>query len=390
MTNHTDETLRQVMATIVDVTPDPPDLPLSPPAPSEHRRRPAMVVATAFAVVLVAGGIAAVQWPSDQDSAVGGPSTTTTPPQDSSDTSAATTPGSTIPDVVSDDQSLERRDAVDFSQLRVLGSGQDTTDWKVSAFVDVDGWVCSRVSIFALAPDASPQGGMVQGCAPPDRWQIPGVLEYVGQFVTYVTPPGETPARPSLGDAIYGIVDQAVATVRVEFAGGTTVELATFGEDTGLPIRGYLYNFLSREIGAPTRISAYDAEGTLLGSYDEPVTDSPTALVVGFMNVDEPPPVIECQVPEGYPPSPNVSGLVTDSTAHPSADAALQGFLDENMIVPGTPGFAKSGYIRLIEPDGSVSFGKPFEGDESFVVTLISVGQTDSGWVVDRWEGSGC
>ena len=120
------------------------------------------------------------------------------------------------------------------------------------------------------------------------------------------------------------------------------------------------------------------------------ITDSENALVAAIKIVDQLPQVIECGVPEDHPRPPNGTGVESTGTGYPSADVALQAFLDANTLIPGTPGFAKVGYVQLIEPDGSISFGKPFELDDNFVVTLIAMTVTDRGWAVERWEGSGC
>jgi hypothetical protein len=95
-------------------------------------------------------------------------------------------------------------------------------------------------------------------------------------------------------------------------------------------------------------------------------------------------------VPEGYDPSPSWSETLTGGKSYETAEEALYGFLQESVFIESVPGLAISGYHKMELPDGSIAFGKPFEGDDSYVVTLVLVSETDDGWVADRWEGSGC
>ncbi len=118
------------------------------------------------------------------------------------------------------------------------------------------------------------------------------------------------------------------------------------------------------------------------------VSEDPTALVMSRTSVESLPPIVMCQ--GGGTSKPNVIGVGTDTNAYPSAEDALRAFLVENRTIPGTPGLAQSGYVELSLPDGSTSFGKFYEGDDSSVVTLVNVSEADTGWVVGQWEASGC
>ncbi len=124
------------------------------------------------------------------------------------------------------------------------------------------------------------------------------------------------------------------------------------------------------------------------GGIETILSEDPTALIMSHTAVEFLPPVVMCQG-DGIS-KPNVSGVGTDTNAYPSAEDALRAFLVENRTIPGTPGLAQAGYVELSLPDGSISFGKVYEGDDSYVVTLVNVSETDTGWVVGQWEASGC
>lgn len=249
MNDRVDEVLYQAMATAADVAPDSPDLPL---VPARSGRPSVWVGVAAFAVTLVVVGIVGVWWSTDGAQPGGGPSTEV--------------PFGTAATAPSDAESLRTSgddlDPFDGSRLVLLGAEQEPVAWKLSAYVDGD-LACFSVSRFALNP-ASPEGTRGNGCTSMEKWSIPGVLVYSSEEVSVLNQP---PADHPLGDAVYGLVDESVATVAVGFEGGSEVTMQTFGRQSGLPIRGFMYNFLTHDLGAPAYIYAYDAAGDLLGSY---------------------------------------------------------------------------------------------------------------------------
>lgn len=117
------------------------------------------------------------------------------------------------------------------------------------------------------------------------------------------------------------------------------------------------------------------------------ITDPETPLVrPGVTRVTAAPAhVLACQ---GATP-PRRSGRV--GRAVPKADprVALKAFLEPaDHSTP--PVRAGRGYRQLIDRSGRITFGKPFEGPGSAYVALVRMTRRGGGWVVDRWEISGC
>lgn len=175
-------------------------------------------------------------------------------------------------------------------------------------------------------------------------------------------------ARPEVDRVVFiGTIDE---TELIERAPGPS-EIAVIGADGSIPA------FSLGESGV-----------TIRESYTGPITADlfriPQPLVIDSTTIDQTPEVIACNAPEGVTPPPNQGGVVTDLGIHPSPSAALAAFLTRE---PGDPPVADSGYLEMVEPDGSILYGIDF-GDG--FVTLISVIPVDDGWTVDSWEGSGC
>jgi hypothetical protein len=93
---------------------------------------------------------------------------------------------------------------------------------------------------------------------------------------------------------------------------------------------------------------------------------------------------VPCQSPAGVDRPANVGGSGPGG-AHPTPVEALQAFL----AAPGHETLARSGYVELVEPDGTVTYGAPLDGGDGYV-TLVSVAPADAGWVVEGWRASGC
>ena len=272
MSSRTDEALRLAMATIVEVAPDSPELPAVQRVSSEFWRRPARVLAGASALVLVVGAIGAIRWSSSDGEGAADLPAATSSGQVSTDTPTVSAPSSVSPGELEreEDEAYEARSRRRLLAFQtgappvVLGSGQEPTEWSISALVDTDGWVCSRVSISAPPFEQIGQGPVTEVCQPTERWAVPEVLSYSVRFTGLR---GDSAEEHPLGDVLFGITSETVAIVSVDFAGGATANVATFGEESGLLIRGYFYGFLTGDFGEPVLVSAYDDEGTLLGTF---------------------------------------------------------------------------------------------------------------------------
>jgi hypothetical protein len=124
-------------------------------------------------------------------------------------------------------------------------------------------------------------------------------------------------------------------------------------------------------------------------------------LVVGTGEADAAPPVIRCQAPAGVRTPANQGGPVTDSGVHATPTDALEAFL-EGPQVPSAhfdgpsgrqlrqPTIARRGYDEFRLDDGTIAYGKRFDGDLGSFVVVIRIGRAGDGWSVTSWEGSGC
>ncbi len=113
-------------------------------------------------------------------------------------------------------------------------------------------------------------------------------------------------------------------------------------------------------------------------------------LILETLSVDELPPVLHCDIDP-----PIRAQTVTDG---PLFDTPLQAFeallkTDDAILWP------KTGYYELVEPDGSVTYGRPLEdGSEpglrpqDGLAIAVSVEQTTQSWTVTDWTWtlSGC
>jgi hypothetical protein len=99
------------------------------------------------------------------------------------------------------------------------------------------------------------------------HWEVlePGYLQLDGVYtlVDCLT------WAPGSGGLLYGLADEAAATVRIELAGQSPVEVSTFGRDKPVP----WVAFVSPPLPAGSkvdRVVALDAAGTVIGSLERP------------------------------------------------------------------------------------------------------------------------
>jgi len=111
-------------------------------------------------------------------------------------------------------------------------------------------------------------------------------------------------------------------------------------------------------------------------------------LVVDSRTVDVVPDVIPCQ---GTPDEPTLSDTITEPIVYPTAAEALRAYVETRDHWPDV------GYFEFIEPDGTITYGRPFEPDpmtaptpDDGLVIAVSVVPRGDGWAVDAWESSGC
>ena len=111
-------------------------------------------------------------------------------------------------------------------------------------------------------------------------------------------------------------------------------------------------------------------------------------LVVGSQTVDTVPAVVAC---EGSSAERTISDVVPDPVVYGTPTEALKAFVETVDSWPNV------GYFEFLEPDGTITYGKPFAPDlmvaptpdDGFVVA-VSVVPVGDGWAVDAWESSGC
>lgn len=66
------------------------------------------------------------------------------------------------------------------------------------------------------------------------------------------------------------------------------------------------------------------------------------------------------------------------------------GALDAYLATPEADFYYHSGYVEMITPDGTYTYGARFDGDASQWVTLVTVTPVDGGWAVTHLNSSGC
>jgi hypothetical protein len=88
-------------------------------------------------------------------------------------------------------------------------------------------------------------------------------------------------------------------------------------------------------------------------------------------------------------PAPRQSGRVVGGAATDDPRTALRAFLEPaGHATP--PVRAGRGYLELIEASGRITFAKPFAGPGKSYVAVVRMARRGGGWVVDRWEVTGC
>lgn len=111
-------------------------------------------------------------------------------------------------------------------------------------------------------------------------------------------------------------------------------------------------------------------------------------LVVDTRTVELVPQVVACQGPSDEPTR---SDTIADPVVHPTPTEALEAYVETVDRWPN------GGYFEFLEPDGTVTYGKPFVPDpmsaptpDDGLVIAVSVVPVGDGWAVDAWESSGC
>ncbi len=107
-------------------------------------------------------------------------------------------------------------------------------------------------------------------------------------------------------------------------------------------------------------------------------------LIVESLNIDTPPPVLDC---ETHPP--DRTRTVVDGPTFDTPRQALEALLATNEAFL----WPRTGYFELIEPDGSITYGRPLEDGtlegprpEDGLAIAVAVEQTNRGWTVTNWS----
>jgi len=97
---------------------------------------------------------------------------------------------------------------------------------------------------------------------------------------------------------------------------------------------------------------------------------------------------VACQGPSDEP---TISDTIADPVVYPTPTEALEAYVE---TVDRWPNI---GYFELLEPDGTITYGRAFEPDpmvaptpDDGLVIAVSVVPLGDGWAVDAWESSGC
>jgi hypothetical protein len=256
----------------------------------------------------------------------------------------------------------------------------------------------------ALVPGVAEEGGWALAIMVGGQYQAAGYVGGVGVGIGTIDGDSEDEVT------VFAVAPLDAAALRIEYGADTPVVL---DQVVTRPDVGYAFligtgprQAITREtIAQGIEMTAFDADGNPLyvfarvmtyfetgGRYEGQLSTSTfgtppvdtTAMVIDSITVDTIPNVIACQAPDGITPPPFQGGTVTWVGTYPTPTEALAAFLADEV---GDPPIVRAGYVEMIEPDGSITYGVDF-GDG--FVTLISVTPVDGGWTVDSWDGSGC
>lgn len=208
-----------------------------------------------------------------------------------------------------------------------------------------------------------------------------------GDITTYTMPDESNSIRPvhtgesAQGDMILSIGGALpVAIVNANTALGTTTFAVAELDDLDQPCDTLqVARYGAEPADVDTDVAADPLLRTLLG-----VIWGPTQLVKDTIEVESAPVAIECGAgaDDDYDYPPRKGGPVDLGRTFHSPEDALEGFLAQ-----AEPGVSRSDYTKLIEPDGSVSFG--YDAGLGYV-TVVSVVEQDGRWTVDAWDSAGC
>lgn len=111
-------------------------------------------------------------------------------------------------------------------------------------------------------------------------------------------------------------------------------------------------------------------------------------LVIGSIETSPGQTLLECRDASGVLLSPNRSGEIGLSL-YSTPLAAFKAFIATHAA---DLFIARTGYVELGQPDGSVIYGKPLMDSDLDLgyVTLVTAEPVDDQWTVTTWEGSGC
>ncbi len=210
---------------------------------------------------------------------------------------------------------------------------------------------------------------------------------------------GEPALRFNTADAtVYQWMETSSVVARLMVQGGIDPELAV---DALVEVDEPAWDatvqdlVIDRGVGSTTTVSPTTT--TPVGSSQEQSTTTivtpsglddpasvvdPSLLIAGIIEVDQIPDIVSCQDSDGVVLSPDRGATVADGAAYANPAEALDAFLQDQELF-----LAMSGYVELVEPDGTITYGRDFG---SGYVTLISVIEADGQWTVNAWEASGC
>ncbi len=137
--------------------------------------------------------------------------------------------------------------------------------------------------------------------------------------------------------------------------------------------------FTVSEQGEPIARFVYDLAAD---EGQAPIADR-SPLVVDTRRVPEAPAeVLPCNGGPGAPPNDDAAA---DGPVAPTPAEALDAYL-------ATPAgsYYQSGYVEMITPDGTYTYGAPIEPGSAEWVTLVTVSPVDGGWAATHVTASGC
>ncbi|MEZ5406956.1 MAG: hypothetical protein R2761_02960 [Acidimicrobiales bacterium] len=119
------------------------------------------------------------------------------------------------------------------------------------------------------------------------------------------------------------------------------------------------------------------------GDGQAPIADRSPLVVETRQMSEAPAEALPCNGGPGAPPN---DDLAANGPAAPTPAEALDAYL----TTPAAATYYQSGYVEMVTPDGTYTYGAPIAPGSAEWVTLVTVSPVDGGWAATHATASGC